>query len=128
MTEDAHKDGTLPNNLTVKTVMDTWTLQMGFPVVTVTRHYNSTKKATLNQQRFLLSKTENNPDKHDYKWWIPITFTIPGTDFNDTFVPVSRSSTIRLMMALSVEHDLIVHQIDVVSRCFSTEKNKKPFI
>ena len=53
---------------------------------------------------------------------------IPGTDFNDTFVPVSRSSTIRLMMALSVEHDLIVHQIDVVSRCFSTEKNKKHFI
>ena len=84
LTEQAHNDDTLPKNLSVKTIMDTWTLQMGFPVVTVTRHYNSSRKATLNQQRFLLSKTENNPDKHDYKWWIPITFTIPGTDFSNT--------------------------------------------
>ena len=40
---------------------------------------------------------------------------IPGTDFNDTFAPVSRSSTIRLVMALSVELGLIVHQMDVVT-------------
>ena len=33
----AHKDGPLPMDMDVKTVMDTWTLQMGFPVITVTR-------------------------------------------------------------------------------------------
>ena len=40
---------------------------------------------------------------------------IPGTDFNDTFAPVSRSSTIRLVMVLSVEIGLIIHQMDVVT-------------
>ena len=33
----AHRDGTLNMDMDVKTVMDTWTLQMGFPVITVTR-------------------------------------------------------------------------------------------
>ena len=31
LTEQAHKDKTLPEDLTVKIIMDTWTLQMGFP-------------------------------------------------------------------------------------------------
>ena len=31
LTEQAHRDKTLPEDLTVKIIMDTWTLQMGFP-------------------------------------------------------------------------------------------------
>ena len=83
LTEQAHRDGSLPNDLSVKKIMDTWTLQMGFPVVTVTRDYSS-KKATLRQDRFLISKSEDNPDKHDYMWWIPITFAPAGGDFSQT--------------------------------------------
>ena len=67
LTEQAHLDGTLPNDLTVKIIMDTWTLQMGFPVVTVNRNYND-NSATVTQERFLISKSENNPDKHNYMW------------------------------------------------------------
>ena len=37
----------------VKTVMDTWTLQMGFPVVTVTRQYGD-NTARVEQTRFLV--------------------------------------------------------------------------
>ena len=36
------------------------------------------------QNRFLLSKPLPT-DTHDYKWWIPITFTTPGGDFNNTY-------------------------------------------
>lgn len=83
LTEQAHKDGKLPSDLTVKKIMDTWTLQMGFPVVSVDRDYTS-GSARISQERFLVSKTKDNPDKHDYMWWIPITFTKPGGDFSAT--------------------------------------------
>jgi aminopeptidase N len=86
LTQKAHLDGTLPSDLTVKTIMDTWTLQMGFPVVNVTRDYDS-NEATLIQKRFLISSPLES-DTHDYKWWIPITFTKPGGDFNNTYSKV----------------------------------------
>ena len=50
LTEQAHRDGTLPKDISVKEVMDTWTLQMGFPVVTVSRDYG-TGSARLAQVR-----------------------------------------------------------------------------
>lgn len=84
LTIQAHLDGSIPKDLTVKTIMDTWTLQMGFPVVTVERKYDNSGKAKLKQERFLISKSADNPDKHDYMWWIPITFVVPGDDFSKT--------------------------------------------
>jgi aminopeptidase N len=42
----------LPTNVTVKQVMDSWTLQDGYPVLNVTRDYND-GSATLAQVRKL---------------------------------------------------------------------------
>lgn len=41
LTKQAHKDKVLDPSVTVKEIMDTWTLQTGFPVVTVSRNYNN---------------------------------------------------------------------------------------
>lgn len=62
--------------------MDTWTLQTGFPIVTVIRNYPD-KSAHLSQQRFLLLGNDNNTNEQ--YWWIPITYTTQQKpDFNNT--------------------------------------------
>lgn len=53
LTAQAHRDGALPADVTVKDIMDTWTLQTGYPVITVTRDYGA-GSARVHQQRFLL--------------------------------------------------------------------------
>ena len=50
LTDQAHADGTLSSDLTVKTIMDTWTLQMGYPVINVV--LNGDGSATLTQVSF----------------------------------------------------------------------------
>ncbi|XP_042215803.1 aminopeptidase N-like isoform X2 [Homarus americanus] len=84
LTTAAHQDDTLPQDLTVKTIMDTWTLQMGYPVIKVERSPDGTT-ATVSQERFLTVKKNDSEDTHDYKWWVPLTYT-GGDDpnFNET--------------------------------------------
>ncbi|XP_046980763.1 aminopeptidase N-like [Schistocerca americana] len=72
LTEQAHESGSLPRDMTVRQVMDTWTLQTGFPVVTVTRDY-VTGGATLTQERFLVNST--GASGNGSLWWVPITYT-----------------------------------------------------
>jgi aminopeptidase N len=79
----AHQDGTLAKDMDVKSIMDTWTLQMGFPVVTITRNYQQ-NTAKITQQRFIIGKTNENQEDTKYSWWIPITYTSPGGTFENS--------------------------------------------
>ncbi|XP_029834124.3 aminopeptidase N [Ixodes scapularis] len=64
----------------VKKVMDTWTLQTGFPVVTVNRSYDQ-RTAVLTQKRFLLDEGAAK----SVLWQIPITYTDSvHRNWNDT--------------------------------------------
>ncbi|GIY36509.1 aminopeptidase Ey [Caerostris extrusa] len=58
------------NLIDVKKVMDSWTLQMGYPVVNVIRDY-SAGTASVDQTRFLLEK--GAVDKSS--WEVPFTYT-----------------------------------------------------
>ncbi|XP_045589793.2 aminopeptidase N isoform X1 [Procambarus clarkii] len=86
LTEAAHKEETLLHDLTVKTIMDTWTLQKGFPVVTVSRV--SATSAVVTQEYFVLDKTAATEGSTTArKWWIPVTSTTQmRPEFNDTSV------------------------------------------
>ena len=85
LTVQGHKDNTLPLEMDVKTIMDTWTLQMGFPVVTVSRNYTH-NSATVTQDRFLIGKSkEMNIDSKVYSWWIPLSFTGAEDSFENTY-------------------------------------------
>ncbi|NXI97345.1 AMPN Aminopeptidase, partial [Psophia crepitans] len=56
---------------TISSIMDRWTLQMGFPVVTV-----NTLTGTISQSHFLLdpSSTVERPSVFNYTWIVPITW------------------------------------------------------
>nr|CAD7397318.1 unnamed protein product [Timema poppensis] len=54
-------------------VFESWTLQMGYPVITVTRDY-ALGTVNVNQERFLLTRN-NTADDEDYSWWVPLTYT-----------------------------------------------------
>lgn len=80
LTDEGHKEGVLAKDVTVKEIMDTWTLQTGFPYITVTRNYQD-GSAFITQQRFKYL----NHSKGENQWWIPISFTSQaGPDFETT--------------------------------------------
>ncbi|XP_054003259.1 aminopeptidase N isoform X2 [Hylaeus anthracinus] len=85
LTKQAHKDKVLDPAVTIKEIMDTWTLQTGFPVVTVTRNYKN-GSVTLMQERFLLRNgTMTTTSEAEPLWWVPITYTTESElDFNKT--------------------------------------------
>lgn len=73
LTKKAHQDHSLPDSLSVKDIMDTWTLQVGYPMVTVERNYD-TNSATLTQMRYLSDRYKSRDDLN-FCWWIPLTYT-----------------------------------------------------
>ncbi|XP_046856975.1 aminopeptidase N-like [Xenia sp. Carnegie-2017] len=60
----------------VKSMMDTWTLQMGFPLVTITKQDDGKYIAT--QEHFLIDPGAKPSLKspYNYKWQIPLTYYI----------------------------------------------------
>ncbi|KAK7075936.1 hypothetical protein SK128_026115, partial [Halocaridina rubra] len=77
LTNAGHADGTLSTDMTMKQIMDTWTLQAGYPLITVNRSTDGTT-ATVSQKRFWT----NNPDTPE-TWWVPISYTAhDAMDFN----------------------------------------------
>nr|XP_010953645.1 PREDICTED: LOW QUALITY PROTEIN: aminopeptidase N [Camelus bactrianus] len=61
---------------TVRAIMDRWTLQMGFPVITV-----DTKTGDISQKHFLLDPDSNvtRPSEFNYLWIVPISSIRNGT-------------------------------------------------
>ncbi|XP_055536270.1 aminopeptidase N-like isoform X2 [Wyeomyia smithii] len=68
LTKHGHMANTLPHDLDVKQIMDTWTLQAGYPVVTAERI--GEKSIRISQQRYMLP-TKNLTD--GTRWYVPIT-------------------------------------------------------
>ncbi|OXA55298.1 Aminopeptidase N [Folsomia candida] len=86
LTEAAHRQASLDPAITAKEIMDTWTLQKGFPVVHVERNYDTNEPtATFTQAKFRLIKNESLPqgEYSTYKWWIPVSYA--SINFNTDF-------------------------------------------
>ncbi|XP_017131390.1 aminopeptidase N isoform X2 [Drosophila elegans] len=77
LTQHGHAEGTLPKDLNVKEIMDSWITQPGYPVVTVERRGMD---LALRQERYLLP-SKNPADLSS--WFIPITFETEGLHKGD---------------------------------------------
>ncbi|NXG44487.1 AMPE aminopeptidase, partial [Psilopogon haemacephalus] len=80
------------SNKPVREVMDTWTRQMGYPVLEMGSN------SILTQKRFLLDPTANASYPHSdlgYKWNIPVKWRF-GNTTNYTFYNISDSSGIEI--------------------------------
>ncbi|KAK0065103.1 thyrotropin-releasing hormone-degrading ectoenzyme, partial [Biomphalaria pfeifferi] len=51
-------------NINVKDVMDTWTLQMNYPVVSVSRDCTGSKNLMVHQERFLVNRNASEIGKY----------------------------------------------------------------
>jgi aminopeptidase N len=69
-----HPDGSA---LDVKTIMDAWLNQMGYPVLSVVRNGDGT--ATVTSRRFLSPRGQSpdTPSNYSYSWHVPITVATP---------------------------------------------------
>ncbi|XP_012289033.1 aminopeptidase N [Orussus abietinus] len=63
----------LQKHLSIKTIMDTWTDQKGYPLITVIRNY-TTNTQEITQEPFLLKSPHGTDVKNNSRWWIPINF------------------------------------------------------
>lgn len=83
LTDAGHVAKVLPTNVTVKNIMDTWTLQTGYPVLNVIRSYDD-DSVEMKQEKFNLVSSGSKPNPEPM-WWIPITYTHGGElIFNQT--------------------------------------------
>ncbi|KAH8311196.1 hypothetical protein KR044_004792 [Drosophila immigrans] len=97
LTAAAHQVNSMPPDLSVQTVMDTWTLQPGIPLITVQRQY-SRKTATVTQRRYRMNneavplKKNESPLEVEPCWYVPISFT---TDSQSNFVSAEPKAWLR---------------------------------
>ncbi|CAG9772406.1 unnamed protein product [Ceutorhynchus assimilis] len=68
-TKRAHNQSLIPENITVKALMDSWTTQSGYPCISVKRNY-STGMATINQRKM----TEDLNITSDDLWYVPVNY------------------------------------------------------
>ncbi|SPP82441.1 thyrotropin-releasing hormone-degrading ectoenzyme [Drosophila guanche] len=105
--EGCDRANSLPEFADIKTIMDTWILQSGYPVLNVRR--NASLVLTQNHFSFNESRRE--------RWWIPLTYTTQSEqNFSDTrpkaFFPANS-----LMFNLNVfvpENDWIIFNVQAM--------------
>ena len=63
--------------------------------------------------RWIYSKKGNNDETFKARYVAKGYSQKEGIDYNETFSPTARISSLRTMIDLSVQEDMIIHQMDV---------------
>ncbi|XP_021237096.1 aminopeptidase Q [Numida meleagris] len=102
---DAQDEVQLPAS--VKTIMDSWTCQSGFPILTL-----NTTTGTISQEKFLNKKYENSTDFYNNTWIVPISWMRNGS--SQPLMWLDNSSKVFPEMQLSEsEYDWILLNVNL---------------
>ncbi len=88
LNEIGHSEGTLADEYEIKEIMESFMVQMNYPLLTV-NYDSSSGIATVSQSRFLYDPQNADPSD-DYRWYVPISYTFVGdgsTDFGNSGDP-----------------------------------------
>uniref|UniRef100_A0A452TKR8 Aminopeptidase n=1 Tax=Ursus maritimus TaxID=29073 RepID=A0A452TKR8_URSMA len=92
----------LGENVEVKEMMTTWTVQKGIPLVVITREGRSLR---LQQERFLSGVFKEDPEwralQERYLWHIPLTYSTSASNVVHRHVLKSRTDTLELSEKIS---------------------------
>nr|GEY72985.1 zinc finger, CCHC-type [Tanacetum cinerariifolium] len=73
-------------------------------------------------------KVDGNIDKYKARLVIQCFRQKEGIDLFDTYAPVARIFAIRLLLALSAIHDLVIHQMDVITAFLNGDLDEEIYI
>ncbi|XP_067172790.1 aminopeptidase Q isoform X2 [Apteryx mantelli] len=105
MVVDAQDEVQLPAS--VKKIMDSWTCQNGFPVLTL-----NLSTGTISQEQFLNKKNENSTDSYNNTWIVPISWMRNGS--SQPLLWLDKSSKMFPEMQVSEsEYDWILLNVNV---------------
>ncbi|XP_062455936.1 aminopeptidase Q [Rhea pennata] len=105
MVVDAQDEVQLPAS--VKKIMDSWTCQNGFPVLTL-----NLSTGTISQEQFLNKKNENSTNSYNNTWIVPISWMRNGSP--QPLLWLDNSSKVFPEMQVSEsEHDWILLNVNV---------------
>lgn len=108
------EDNAVPDDIDVPTVMFSWTSQAGFPIVEVTRDYESvigSRTVHLSQERYF---TDQSLSPNNITFWIPINYATscdPSADDTtpDLWYPPTRDINITIP-SLTANHWLLLNK------------------
>lgn len=71
MTQQAHADKSLPDDVTVNEIASSWITKDRLPVVSVERDY-AARTAVVSQRVYLRERPHDVPEQDKMLWWIPL--------------------------------------------------------
>lgn len=106
-------------SVNIQEVMDQWTLQMGYPVITILRNETTEDGITITQEHFLYNIDANTRDlelrNNSYLWQIPLTIAVGNTSHisPQTIIWVSNKSEYHRIATLD-ENNWVLGNIDQI--------------
>ena len=71
------------------------------------------KKAVGGRWVYSLKNNPNGDVAHKARFVAKDYAQVKGSDYSDTFSPTTKMTTVRMLMQVSADHELVVHQLDV---------------